>query len=336
MKIGIHHSPGSFSDFWISYCNVNQLSYKLVNSYSNQIIKDMADCDALFWHFSQNDPKAWLFAKQLFYSLELAGKAVFPDHNTAWHFDDKVGQKYLLESIGAPIVPTWIFFDKKEALEWINNADFPKVFKLRGGAGSQNVKLIKNRQEARRYIKKAFSFGFPAYDPYASLLERWRKYRLGTTTFVDIIEGLVRFLVPPPYSRIKAREKGYIYFQDFIPNNDYDVRVIVIGQRAFAIKRNVRKNDFRASGSGHIDYNHNCIQKDVLDLSFELSKRLKSQCTAFDFLRFEGKPLIVEISYGFMPEGYKDCKGYWDINLIWHEGKFDPYGWMIDGALKVK
>ena len=32
------------------------------------------------------------------------------------------------------------------------------------------------------------------------------------------------------------------------------VRVIVINDKAFAIKRMVRKNDFRASGSGIIEY----------------------------------------------------------------------------------
>jgi glutathione synthase/RimK-type ligase-like ATP-grasp enzyme len=49
-------------------------------------------------------------------------------------------------------------------------------------------------------------------------------------------------------------EKNYVYFQDFIPQNDFDIRIIVIGKRAFAIKRMVRKGDFRASGSGNIKY----------------------------------------------------------------------------------
>jgi len=73
MKISIHHSGGSFSDYWIAYCNANQLSYKLVNCYSNQIINDLANCEALFWHFSQNDPKAF-FARQLLYAMEASCK----------------------------------------------------------------------------------------------------------------------------------------------------------------------------------------------------------------------------------------------------------------------
>jgi len=26
--------------------------------------------------------------------------------------------------------------------------------------------------------------------------------------------------------------------------------------------------------------------------------------------------------------------GNWDKNLNWHEGKFDPYGWMVEELLK--
>ena len=96
----------------------------------------MDDCDALMWHHFQTNPKAILFAKQLLFALEQSGKKVFPDFRTGWHFDDKLGQKYLLEAIDAPLVPSYVFYDKKEALEWVQKTDFPKVFKLRGGAGS--------------------------------------------------------------------------------------------------------------------------------------------------------------------------------------------------------
>ncbi len=55
------------------------------------------------WHFHQGSPRDILFAKQLIFALQTSGKRVFPDFNTVWHFDDKVGQKYLLEAIEAPI-----------------------------------------------------------------------------------------------------------------------------------------------------------------------------------------------------------------------------------------
>lgn len=48
----------------------------------------------------------------------------------------------------------------------------------------------------------------------------------------------------------------------------------------------------------------------------------------------QNTPLLVGLSYGFAAEGYDDCPGYWDEHLKWHEGKFNPQGWMIEGILK--
>src|SRR5690606_35021033 len=101
----------------------------------------------------------------LLVSLQTAGKKVFPDFNTVWHFDDKIGQKYLLEAIGAHLAPSYVFYSKKEALSWSETAVFPKVFKLRNGAGSDNVRLAKSREAAVRLINKSFNKGFKQYDP---------------------------------------------------------------------------------------------------------------------------------------------------------------------------
>jgi glutathione synthase/RimK-type ligase-like ATP-grasp enzyme len=286
------------------------------------------------WHFSQNSPKAILFANQLLYSVEASGRRVFPDFHTVWHFDDKLGQKYLLEAIGAPLPPSWIFYDKHEALKWAKKAEFPKIFKLRGGAGSQNVRLVHTWNEACKLIHKAFGRGFSPYYAKGSLKERWRLYRLDKTNFRDLLEGVARFVLPPPYALVRGREKGYIYFQKYIEGNDHDIRVIVIGNKAYAIKRLVRDGDFRASGSGKILYDKHLFDEKTIKLSFDLAQKLQTQCVAFDYVHDKNKPLVVEISYGFSPKGYDPCPGYWDKDLIWHEGKFSPYGWMVEDLLK--
>lgn len=333
MTIAIHHTPGSFSDRWIAYCQDKGVDYMLVNCYHSDIMTQLQDCDALMWHFNQNSPKDFLFAKQLIYSVEATGKKVFPDFHTAWHFDDKVGQKYLLEAIGAPLAPIWVFYDKQEALQWAKTTDYPKVFKLRGGSGSQNVSLVKSQKEAKQLIRKAFGRGFMAYNTWGSLKERWRKYRLGTGSAKDILKGLVRFFITPTYARVKGREKGYIYFQKFIPNNDFDVRIVIIGEKALGEKRMTRKNDFRASGSGVFSFEE--IEPKTVKTAFDISKQLKTQSLAFDFIYDKSNnPLIVEISYGFGTEGIGNAPGYWDKDLNWHEGKIDPYGWMVEGLVK--
>jgi glutathione synthase/RimK-type ligase-like ATP-grasp enzyme len=334
MKIAIHKKDNDFSAKWIEYCKQNNIPYKIVNCYKNDIIDQVKDCDALMWHFNQSNPKDILFAKQLIYSLEVTGKKVFPDFHTSWHFDDKVGQKYLLEGLGVPFVPTYVFYDEKEALKWVEKTTFPKVFKLRKGAGSAHVKLVKNKQKGHKLIKKAFSRGFSQYDKVANLKDRWYKYRKGINGFWNVIKGVLRFGRTTEFARVVENEKGYIYFQDYIPNNYYDIRVIVINNKAFAIKRLVRDGDFRASGSGKVLFGKNNFEEEIICLSFTIADKIHSQCLAIDYVFDKGKPLIVEISYGFIKEVYYKCEGYWDRDLNWHEGRFDAQGWMVESVLE--
>jgi len=333
MKIGIHGSIGTFNERWVLFCEEHNVSYKIVDCYKSDIVQQLSDCNALMWHHSQNNPKDLLIARQILFSVEHAGKVVFPDFKTNWHFDDKLGQKYLLESLNIPFVKSFASFDKREANEWANHTEFPVVFKLRRGAGSFNVKLIRTKSEAKKIIKTAFSSGFSNFNAFNSLKELIRKWKLLKVNNIEVIKGIVRFLIKPQYAKILGKEKGYVYFQEFIQGNDSDIRVIIIGDKAFAIKRMVRENDFRASGSGNIHYEKEHFDNATIKLAFVISEKLGSQCTAFDFVYKNGEPLVVEISYGFDPKGYESCTGFWNKNLEWTPGKFNPYGWMIEDVI---
>jgi len=334
--IGIvsHRNDQSFSKRWIEYCENQCIKYKVIDCYKNDVIDQIKNCDIIMWHHHHMSPKDILFAKQLLFSLEHSGKIVFPDFKTNWHFDDKLGQKYLLESMGMPLVPSYIFYTKKEAYEWISKAIFPKVFKLRRGAGSWNVSLINNKRNALKVLNIAFGKGFRQYRSFPVIKEQWRKYNLGLIDSTSMLKTFLRIVKEPEYSANIGRERGYVYFQDYIENNDCDIRVIVIYEKAFAIKRINRKNDFKASGSGNISYEKNNFNDATIRLSFDLAKKLQTQCVAFDYVYQNEKPLVVEISYGFSAEVYDPCVGYWDKNMNWYEGRFNPYAWMVDGLLK--
>lgn len=333
MRIAIHHRKGSFSEQWIDYCKKRNIEYKIVNAFDSDIILQLQGYDIFLWHHHHNDFKDVLTAKRILFALEHAKIKVFPDFKTDWHFDDKVAQKYLLEAIKAPLVQSYVFYDKEEALKWATKTIYPKVFKLKGGAGAQNVKLARNFTEANRLIHKSFGKGFSQFNRFGSLKERLRKYRNGQDTFYSLLKGLGRLFIPTSYARMQSNEKGYAYFQDFIPENNFDTRIIVIGGRAFAITRGVRENDFRASGSGDISYDPSLINIEALKVCFEVNKSINSQSIAFDFVIHNGIPLIVEISYGFATHAYDDCPGYWDSSLVWHEGVFCPQDWMLENLL---
>lgn len=333
MRIAIHHTPNTFSDTWIAYCEKKSIPYKLVNCYDSNIIEQVSDCDALMWHHNHASYKDLLFAKQLLYSIEQAGKHVFPNFNTTWHFDDKVGQKYLFEAIGAPLVPSYVFYDKVSAEKWANSTSYPKVFKLRGGAGAANVKLVKSKAEALNKIRQAFGRGFSPFDRLGLLKERWRRFKMKEDTFLGVMKGIGRLFIPTEFAKMSNREKGYVYFQDFIPNNEFDTRVVVIhGEKALAERRFVRKNDFRASGSGKFDYND--IHPEIIKQAFKIAQQLELQSIAFDFVMKNEEPLVIEMSYGYGTQGISNAPGYWDTNLNWHEGKYDSQKWVIEKIIQ--
>ncbi len=332
MKVAINDRPDSFSVEWIRYCIKHNVDYKLVNCYDSNIIKQLEGCSGLMWHWSHIDSKAVLFARQLIYSLEKAGLKVFPDSKTCWHFDDKVGQKYLLEAINAPLVPSEIFYDKKQAMIWADQTTYPKIFKLRGGAGSENVKLVRSKNHAYRLIRRAFSRGFRSVDKlnrlsdkFHTLLREWNSHNLAL-----VLKESGHIIYPRYDDRMKSREKGYIYFQEFVADKNYDTRITVIGGRALGLKRYTRKNDFRASGSGNMVLNRGEISLECVKSALYWANKLDVQCVNFDFITDKEPVYFVEISYGFAPRLIRNCPGYWDKNMVWHEGEFIPEWFMIE------
>lgn len=332
--IAIHNTKGDFGSRWAAYCRDNNLPFVEVDCYSSDIVEQLRSCRVLLWQVHQNKVADRLMAKQLLFALEGLPIRVFPNPQTVWHFDDKVAQKYLFEAVGAPLVPSTVFYRKQEALRWLRACSYPKVFKLRGGAGSLNVRLVKNERQGRRLVKRAFGRGFSPYNGWRSLVERWRHFRQGKDRFSQVLAGVLRLFFPPAYARMSGRERGYVYFQDFIPNNQYDVRVNCVNDRLFAARRGVRPGDFRASGSGLVGLEEHLIPKDALQMALDFTRRLGLQSAAYDFVFEQDRPLIVEVSCVF---GYADGQfewGYWDHDLVFHRGSFNPFGWIIEQLLQ--
>jgi glutathione synthase/RimK-type ligase-like ATP-grasp enzyme len=254
-----------------------------------------------------------------------------PNSTTCWTYDDKIRQFYLLRQHGFPMADSWIFWDKQKALDWLNTAAFPLVFKLSGGAGSENVAFVKTRARGEQFVKRMFGAGIQSTRiPWGNT--RWHDFNLRRQIrhwAADCVRGLRG--IPLPAFEL---HKNYVYFQKFLLGNAYDTRVTVIGNRAFAFRRFNRDSDFRSSGSGKVDYDTNVIDTRFLKMAFEISKKLSFQSMAYDFLYDEnGEVAICEISYNFIDEVVYGCPGYWDDLLDWHEGHWWPQYFQLVDAL---
>lgn len=335
VSVAIHARDGSFSDRWIQRAAAIGMGYRIVDCHGSGVLDELRPHAALLWHWTHTSLADQLVARHVIRGAENLGLRVFPSSDTCWTFDDKIAQKYQLEAVGAPLAHTDCFFSETAALEWVAKASFPRVLKLRRGAGSENVLLVHDRQAARKYVRRAFHEGFPASPgPLADarrLIARAEARR-------DLLGPVLRL----PRTLLAARrnaqelgpERGYVYFQEFLPGNRYDVRVTVIGNRAFSFSRNVRTRDFRASGSGSIDYSPQRVSPEALKIAFEVSAKIRSQSAAFDFaFDAEHKPRILEVSYCYQDQAVHDCPGYWDEALNFVPGHVWPQDAILDDLI---
>ncbi|MDP8079226.1 ATP-grasp domain-containing protein [Phocoenobacter skyensis] len=323
MKIAIHKREGSFSDRWITYCKENNISYIEVNCHLGTILELLLSekVTHLMWHINHADDIDVQAFSYVMNSADNMGIKTFPNFNARWHFDDKIAQMYFLTSFNQPLVPSYVFFDEKKALETSRSIDYPIVAKLKRGAGATNVKLIHNYNEVSEYIKRMFSIGIsPHSAPLGNLKQKVRIAKAIKSPKLLIKKVFGYFYRVISKQNSLGNEKGYFYYQDFLPKNDYDTRIVVVGDKAIGIVRTNRDNDFRASGSGKIVYDINKIDIEMINIAFKLKEKSKYDCLGFDFVYDKDrKPKIIEICFGFSMLAYDKCEGYWDEELHFHK-----------------
>lgn len=327
----------SYSKRWVAYCKEKNINFKLVNCYDNDIIHQLDDCNAIMWHHDHANYKDVLVAKQLLFSLQQSGLKTFPDFNSGWHFDDKLGQKYLFESHSINAAKSFAFYERKKAKQWLRQTTFPKVFKLRGGASSSNVKLVHTKKEALTLVKKAFNNGFPLFNTFSVFKDVYKLYRQNKASYNDAKYFFKVSLFPKKGKyHLLPRQKGYVYFQEFIPNDGFDYRVQITGKYAICMVRYARKDDFRASGGHNNKFDKSLITKDVIAFAFSIYKKLKLQSCALDIVRHkQTKQLyVIETSYCYGIGKDEFDYGYWDEDGNWYNEKFDSRDWMVDVMLK--
>jgi glutathione synthase/RimK-type ligase-like ATP-grasp enzyme len=305
--VAIHFREGGYAKKWIEFCKKESIQFKIVDCYSNEIISELKGVTHLLWHYNRWEVKNGSIANKLLSIFEIMGITVFPNLPTRLGFDEKIVQKYLLESIAAPMPKTFVFFDKQKALSFTQN-DKDLVFKLSKGAGSKNVKLV-NREESQILISKMFKKGlnsfakqFPNFNK--SFLFSLKRYFLYRRPLVS------------HQNRIVGKEYNYVYFQEFLPNNNHDIRIITFKDKALGIKRQVAKGTFKASGSGILIYDYKEIPLECIEKAFQVSGKLNFQCMAYDFVfnPVDGYQ-IVEICHGVSARSYEKCEGFWDKDL---------------------
>lgn len=312
----------SFSERWMELAQNEGIETVPVDVFADDVVERISKCDAFMWRFS---PSAYprLYAKRLLCSVEQGlGIPVFPSLRTAWHAEDKVGQYYLLKAAGLPTPTTHVFWNREQAEAFCASADYPFVLKLATGYKSVNVRLVRDPDAAQYYVDQLFGPGVTSlgYRPAPRSRLLLRRLRIASET----IRG--RYSSAP--NAEADMQHGYFLAQEFLPGNKYDIRVVIIGKRAFAFRRFTQPDDFRASGAGLEDYNSRKVDEEVIRLGYQVASKLRVQTIAVDVLRNGLKPVIGELGLTYPSYGVRECPGHWILDgepdsgsLTWVEGQ---------------
>ena len=329
MKIIIHTELGQRSDNyahrWASFLEELGHTVLLMNFKQEGAVGEVIaeQPDGVMWHY-YHMPHDLKLAPALLNALEIIhGIPVWPNLKTRWHFDDKIAQDFIFSLLDVPKVPTKVFFEKKTALQWVREALFPLVMKLRSGAGAVNIVKCDSQEQAIQFTHEIFNRGIA---PYSFNEYEGRQHKLSwKEKILYSLQYLLKGKIPPLAVHQQPIQQGYLYAQEYLKNNPYDIRITVIGNRAFGFIRYNRPDDFRASGSGNIDYTPEKVPLDAVRMAMQISETLSFQSMCYDLLyNNKGELVVNEMSYGYVDKAVHDCPGHWDHNLQWIEGNVWP------------
>jgi len=312
----------SFSSRWAELAQARNIEVVPVDVFAADAMGHISGADAFMWR-CPSSAHVRAYAKRFLYALEAGlGIAVFPSLKSSWYFEDKLAQRYFFSAADIPCARTDVFWTREAAEQFCASACYPFVLKLAGGHQSANVRMVRNRREAKFYVEELFGHGVASlgYRPASRSRVLLRRLRAAAQTL-----GGHNPYVPGADAELHY---GYFYAQEFLPGNEFEISVIIVGNRAFAVRRFIQPGDFRTRGSsGRMDWDPEQIGEDVIRLAFHTAQKLGTQTVALDILHRDREPVVMELTANYASWVVRKCPGHWVLHgdpasgpLEWSEG----------------
>lgn len=214
--------------------------------------------DDFFWITSHQNPDVKKYLNDISIGLFLdSQEQIIPSLKLYLSHDNK-GIQSLLYNKGKDIG----LINQQYKLDYCLIND-NKVFKTISGAGGQGVSIVNNNKMKKKLLEL-----------------RWR-----TITIFEMKMECKEF-VKKIFSRNRISYSDYIrkrtpyVLQDFIPSLKYDYKVLVFMENVYVLKRNVRKGDFRASGSGNFEFVR--PNKDLVSYALNVRSKVNTPFISLD------------------------------------------------------
>lgn len=255
-----------FAAKFIPMCEVNFLA----SHWKNQVVV-YTSSEEYGLHYKN-------FIEDVVYGLAEVGARLIPGAPFLRANNNKVFMEILRQTklpADLQTIHSYLFgtLDELEQALQAGKVSCPCVVKKAAGAMSRGVFLAKNEDELRKLARKVSC----------------------TRQAKVLLKERVRALKHQGY-KSESDFQGKFIIQPFIPGLKNDWKVLIYGERYFVLRRNIRENDFRASGSG---YNYTSGSQagfpvDMLDMIRQFYKALDLPNLSVDFAFDEKKGYIFE------------------------------------------
>jgi glutathione synthase/RimK-type ligase-like ATP-grasp enzyme len=189
---------------YIAACREMGISFKVLDILADDWIERFKASKSdvfLIWPSASGTMIKTAFDMRLKILEEDLGQRVFPAWKECWLTEHKPRLRDWLQAHNMPHPKTNVFFDRRSAVQFCNNADLPVVFKTAIGAAGSGVFFVKSKSKAKKIIAKFFSSGI-----YIRSFEPW------------------------------DRQNGYLFVQEYLPDAE-EWRMVRIGDSFFGYRK---------------------------------------------------------------------------------------------------
>jgi hypothetical protein len=173
----------------------------------------------------------------------VCGIPIYPSLGEILIYENKKYLSYWLAANQIPHPKTWVFYNRQDADDFVNNAPLPLVGKANIGASGRGVRILKTRGDAVGYIRRTFSGKGPSRSIGPNLKKK------------GLLKRALKKLMNPAVFRAKLNQyqhqrsdvqKDFVVLQEYVPH-EFEWRAVRIGESFFAHKK--MKTGDKASGT---------------------------------------------------------------------------------------
>ncbi|MBY8044186.1 hypothetical protein KW486_17125 [Vibrio fluvialis] len=215
---------------------------------------------------------------------------------------------YETQRRGGLLVPSFDFYLAHE------NKYYQELHKNRIGITTPRCKLLTtsnsnvNFSNSKYVVKPSFGFGSRGISLQDNSERVLSASRSLMTSYILSGKGVYNkikcFIKSIKFRGLYPRKFGKVVAQEYIPDLQHDWKVLVFNNKAFALKRFVRKNDFRASGSGDFDFSQ-VASDELIKFAFSVKNKFNVPFVSLDIA--ESNNLLSIIEYQAVHFGLVTC-----------------------------